>query len=724
MACQSLALAVNASPNPAETDLVVGDGIGEFRPAGYDPAKTPSLALVAEPAPVATTGPAPLPEIRPSFGVEKGAQAVDPAVNFFPAAADLATAVVTAPAGTSFYGTGEVTGPLLRNNTTIRLWNKDNYNWQGDDGKRLYQSHPWVLAVRPDGSAFGVIFDTTWKSQLTCGDHDIKFESQGPPFRVFVIDRASPEAVLRGLAGLIGTIPLPPRWALGFQQCRYSYYPDARVRQIADGFRSRHIPCDVIWMDIDYMRGFRIFTFDPQGFPDPAATNQYLHEKGFHSIWMIDPGVKAEPGYSVYDSGTRENAWVKTADGKEYHGKVWPGECAFPDFTSPGVRAWWGGLYKDFMAKGVDGVWNDMNEPSVFGGPDGSMPESNLHAGGGLLPPGPHLEYHNVYGRLMVEASRAGIQKANPGKRVFVLTRSNFLGGQRYAATWTGDNNAGWYWLKSSIPMSLNLGLSGQPFSGPDIGGYSGVSSPDLFGQWMGLGAFYPFSRAHKSKGEPSSEPWEFGPAVEAASRTATDRRYRLMPYLYTLFRQSSQTGLPVMRPLFMADTKDLSLRGEDQAFTLGGDLLVIPRWAKNPHLPQGDWRAIHVVDPKAEEDAYQPTLRIRPGAIIPMGPIIENTNQYSLKLLTLLVSLDASGHAEGWLYDDAGDGFGFQKGDYSLIHYIATRTGETVTVKIADSQGSLPAEHANVTVQIVTGDYKTDTTQGDDARGIDCTLN
>jgi alpha-glucosidase len=658
----------SAQAAPSQSAFLVGDGIAEFVPPGYDRARTPSLALASEPEWI---GEAPAGfKLHPVFVAGPG--------KFY-------SAQVDAPAGTSFYGTGEVAGPLLRNNTAIKLWNTDNFNWTRDGGSRLYQSDPWVLGVRPDGSAFGVLFDTTWKSQLKCGDHNIEFDSMGPAFRVFVIDRATPQAVLRGLAELTGTIPLPPRWAVGFHQCRYSYYPDARVREIADGFRSRHIPCDVIWMDIDYMNGFRIFTFDPKRFPDPGATNQYLHDHGFKSIWMIDPGVKAEKGYAVYESGSAANAWVRAADGSEYHGSVWPGVCAFPDFTSPAARAWWGGLYKGFLARGVDGVWNDMNEPSVFGGPDGTMPESNRHAGGGGLPPGPHLEY---------------------------------------AATWTGDNGAAWPFLKESIPMSLNLGLSGQPFSGPDIGGYSGRTAPEVFGNWMGLGAFYPFSRAHKAKGEPNSEPWTFGPEVEAASRTALERRYRLLPYIYTLFEEASRTGLPVMRPVFMADRTDLALRGEQQAFTLGDDLLVIPRWATDVHLPKGDWRAIDIIDPKLEADPYQPVLKIRPGAIVPLGRIIENTTQESLDPLTLLVSLDAAGHAEGWLYEDDGDGFGYKTGDYALIRYVADKSGNEVIVRIKDRTGARNAAHHSVKVEVVIGDHGMVTAEGDDVAGIHCALN
>ena len=179
---------------------------------------------------------------------------------------------------------------------------------------------------------------------------------------------------------------------------------------------------------------------------------------------MIDPGAKVDPNYFVYKSGTENDVWVKTADGKNFHGDAWPGAAAFPDFTSPKVNKWWRNLYKDFLAQGVDGVWNDVNEPQINDTPNKTMPEDNLHRGGGKLPAGTHLQYHNVYGFLMVKASREGILDARPEKRPFILTRSNFLGGQRYAATWTGDNGSCWDHLKMSVPMSLTLGLSGQPF--------------------------------------------------------------------------------------------------------------------------------------------------------------------------------------------------------------------------------------------------------------------
>ena len=279
--------------------------------------------------------------------------------------------------GTSLYGTGEVPGPLLRNGRRTLLWNYDAYGWN-DATPGLYQSHPWVLAVRADGSSYGVLFDTAYRSSLDL-QQDIVFVADGPMYPVIVIERDTPQRVVQALTDLTGRIDLPPLWSMGYHQCRYSYYPDAQVRAIAREFRERQIPCDVIWMDIDYMDGFRSFTFDPDHFPNPAGTNAFLHENGFHSVWMIDPGIKRDPGYHVYDSGTERDVWVRDETGKPFIGDVWPGACVFPDFTSADVRDWWAGLYEDFAAQGVDGVWNDMNEPAVFNSPGKTMPHDNQH---------------------------------------------------------------------------------------------------------------------------------------------------------------------------------------------------------------------------------------------------------------------------------------------------------------------------------------------------------
>lgn len=670
-----------------EKEVIVGDGIAKFVPKGFNLSQMPSFALKAEPQEKGM-----LPsnwQLYPIMEKKKGH----------------ASAYLDVPQGTSLYGGGEVTGPLLRNGQSIKLWNTDSGAYSVDNGKRLYQSHPWVMGVRPDGTSFGILFDTPYKAKLTTTDERINFETEGELFRIFVIDRESPQAVIKGLAELIGTMPMVPRWALGYQQCRFSYTPASRVIEVADTFRIKRIPCDVIWMDIDYMDGYRIFTFNPQTFPDPAALNRDLHIRGFHSAWMIDPGAKVDSTYFVYKSGTANDVWVKTAQGKEFHGDAWPGACAFPDFTQPKTVRWWADLYKDFLDKGVDGVWNDVNEPQISNTPTGTMPEDNKHLGGDKIPAGPHLKYHNVYGYLMVKASREGIMKARPQNRPFILTRSNFLGGQRFAATWTGDNASWESHMTMSVPMILTLGLSGQPFSGADVGGFLFNPDADLFGRWMALGAFYPFSRGHACAGTINKEPWAFGQKVEDVSRMALERRYVLLPYYYTLLHEASETGMPIMRPVFFADPKDTLLRAEEQAFLIGENLLVVPEWAQNPALPKGIWRNLSLI-PGDDKDSYQAKLKIRGGAIIPTGKIIQNTNEKSLDPLTLLVCLDEKGEAHGTLYWDEGDNWSFKDGNYSFQHFTAIRTADNkVQVKITQKKGKYITENNDMAiVKIITG--------------------
>jgi alpha-glucosidase len=645
-----------AGESISQRSFMAGGGIAVFYPAGFDSTQTlPSFMTERDLLPQEAV-PAGW-KVLPLFRVEDGRSVAE----------------ITCDPGVDFYGTGEVTGTLLRNNTEIELWNTDNYVYGKAGGKRLYQSHPWVMGVRDDGSAFGIMADNTWRQSVSLKGSVI-IASDGPPFRVIVIEKETPQEVVKTLSELTGRMELPPLWALGYQQSKYSYFPDSRVKEIASEFRNRNIPCDVIWMDIDYMQDFKVFTFNEKTFPDPAGLNDYLHANNFRSVWMIDPGVKKEEGYFVYDQGTAGDYWVHNSSGEAFTGKVWPGECVFPDFTMPGTREWWGTLYKDFIATGIDGVWNDMNEPSVFDGPDGTMPEDNTHRGGGSILPGPHLRYHNVYGMLMVKASRDGILKVNPEKRPFILSRSNFLGGQKYAATWTGDNAASWEHFRMATPMVLNLGLSGQPFSGPDLGGYKGTPDSTLFASWIAVGAFYPFCRNHTEKGNAGHEPWVFGKKTEDVSRTALERRYMLMPYLYTLFREASQTGLPVMRPVFFADVTDKTLRGEEQAFMWGDDLLIIPGWAEKPALPGGIWRPVTLLEEGVEDDGYQPELRQRGGSIIPLGRVIQSTQEYKTDSLTLLVCPDREGRATGTLYVDKGDGFDYRNGDYETTTFTATR--------------------------------------------------
>jgi hypothetical protein len=507
---------------------------------------------------------------------------------------------------------------------------------------------------------------------------------------------------------------MPPKWALGYQQCRWSYLTAERVSEVAATFREKKIPCDVVWMDIDYMEGFKCFTFDKNAFPDPKGLSDELHSKGFKGIWMLDPGLKAEEGYFAYDTGCENDVWIQTADGKPYVGECWPGSVAFPDFLNEKTRNWWAKLVKEFVAVGVDGIWNDMNEPAVFKTVSKTMPETNMHRGdeeyGGRQS---HAHYHNVYGMFQARSTYEGMKLANPEKRPFVLTRAAFIGSHRYAATWSGDNLANWEHLSMSIPMALNLGLSGQSFSGPDIGGFAGDSTPKLFARWMGLGAMLPFARGHSEQGTIDQEPWSFGPEVEELSRFALNRRYRLLPHYYTLFYKTHTTGVPVMTPVFFADPTNVKLRKIDDSFLIGS--ILVRTWPspkkRNFHdeivFPKGIWQGFHFDDDHPE----LPLLFLKGGAIIPTGPVIQHVGEASpTDTVTLLIALDETGKAVGDLYEDDGDGFGYKNGDYLLTHYeaekvssLSAKDGEVV-IRIASVEGHRERPKRTLHVRLLIG--------------------
>ena len=669
----------------AQAAFVSDHQVAVFYPPQYD-------ASQHEPSPIFEHEPKvinPLPaqwKLKPQFSLQNGKS----------------IATVTVDERVDFYGTGEVTGPLRRNGRTVGLWNVDTPAYSVDGGSHLYQSHPWVMGVRDDGSAFGIIADNTWRQNISITDHQVTFESLGPAFRVVVIERESPRQLMKALVDLTGTMSLPPLWSLGYQQCRFSYQPDTQVMEIADKLREHQIPADVIWMDIDYMDGYKIFTFNPKEFSNPPKLNDYLHQHHFKSVYMIDPGVKVESGYFVDDQGTAGDYWVKDKEGKPFVGNVWPGPCHFPDFTRPEVRMWWATLYKDFMSTGIDGVWNDMNEPAVFNQHENTMPVDNVHLGGEGLAAGPHLRYHNVYGLNMVKASRQGLLLANPQKRPFILSRSNFLGGHRYAATWTGDNLSSEDQMKLSVPMSLTLGLSGQPFNGPDIGGFCESATGDLLAQWTAMGVFFPFVRNHSIKGSAQQEPWAFNKEVLDACRTAINRRYMLMPYIYTAFREASIDGIPVMRPVFMADEHDLSLRGEDKAFLLGGDLLVVPQWAGSVSEPdKGSWCAFTLEN---NADPYQAILKQRPGSVIPLANLAQSTEEMRTDSLTLLVCLDQDGRACGQLYEDDGDGYDYRHGDFLVTKMEAIFQKKQLFVTLSSVEGDREAPTRRLRIALVKG--------------------
>ncbi|KAJ4952968.1 hypothetical protein NE237_029800 [Protea cynaroides] len=434
-----------------------------------------------------------------------------------------------------------------------------------------------------------------------------------------------------------------------------------------------------------------------------------LHRNGFKAIWMIDPGIKLEKGYFVYDSGSEKDVWVKKADGTPFTGNVWPGPCVFPDFTQAKTRLWWCNLVKEFTSNGVDGIWNDMNEPAVFKVATKTMPETNIHKGdtelGGYQN---HSHYHNVYGTLMARSTNGGMKLADENRRPFVLTRAGFIGGQRYAATWTGDNLSTWEHLHMSVSMVLQLGLSGQPLSGPDIGGFVGNATPKLFGKWLGIGAMFPFCRGHSEMGTIDHEPWSFGEECEEVCRLALMRRYRLIPHIYTLFYKAHTVGTPIAVPTFFADSKDPSLRKVENSFLLGPVLIhssTVPD--KGSHqlplvLPKGIWLRFDFNDSHPD----LPTLYLQGGSIIPVGPPLQHVGEANLTDdLSLIIALDDHGKAEGVIFEDDGDGYEFTREGYLLTYYVAELQSSVVTVKISRTEGSWRRPKRRLHVQLLLGE-------------------
>ena len=573
------------------------------------------------------------------------------------------------------YGTGEVAGPLRRNGDKNLYWNIDNWGYRKYGGKMMYASMPWVMGLKEDGSCVGFIFDTAACSELNCGeDGSIKFTCNTEPYRVISISKSTPEDLLASLAEITGRMDLPPLWVLGYHQCRYSYHPDRRVREVAMKFREKGIPCDSMWLDIHYMNEYRLFTFNEKEFPDPLDLSTFLHTNDFKLVTIIDAGIKVDANYFAYNELVDLGCYMRRVDQSPYVGRVWPGDCIFPDFLDERARSYWADLNANFVkANGIDGIWNDMDEPSIFNGVNTTMSPDALHCDGSK-----HALHHNAYSMNLIRATKEGLLKGHPNKRPFILTRSNFLGGQKYAAMWTGDNYAGREHLLLSIPMSLNISLSGQPFNGPDMGGFSGHTNGELLADWMSIGAYFPFMRNHSDNNTKEQEPWAFGEECERRCKTSIERRYKLLPYLYTLFHAASTKGLPPMLPAFMLDPKNPEYRNEERVFMLGKDVLVIPPWVKDDFVvPQG-WKAIDFGDDKEG----QATLYLRPGAAIPMcNKPMQSTADYDATEIVVIANLDGTGKASGLLYVDAGEGFEYKSGKF-LLSFIQVTEGKPLQVQ------------------------------------------
>ncbi|MFI8768800.1 glycoside hydrolase family 31 protein [Streptomyces sp. R-07] len=508
------------------------------------------------------------------------------------------------PADARFFGLGgRAAGPRLRDGS-YRLWNTDPKGGFGPGDDPLYLTMP-VQFVVSDAGTHLAFHDNSWDGRVTLAEgeegagsgHDRPGTSEvrmtGGPLRCWVVV-GTPARVLHGWAALTGAPALPPSWALGPQHARWGFGSAREVRRVVAGYRERGLPLSAVHLDIDHYDGHRVFTVDRERFPDLPGLAEELREQGVRLVSIVDPAVKAEPGDQVYDGGSAVDAFVKDARGQEVRGVVWPGECAYPDFTDPAVREWWGGLYEERLRQGFAGVWHDMNEPVSFvpfGDP--TLPRSARHVLEGRG--GDHREAHNVYGLTMARAGYEGLRRLRPDERPFLFSRSGWAGMQRYGGTWSGDVSTGWPGLRASLSLVLGLGLCGVPYSGPDVGGFDGSPSPELFLRWYQLGAWLPLFRTHAAIDAGRREPWEFGPEVLEHARVALAERERLRPYFTTLARLARMTGAPYVRPVWWGTPEDRVLRDCEDAFLLGDALLVAPVLTRGAdrravRLPRGRW--------------------------------------------------------------------------------------------------------------------------------------
>lgn len=578
------------------------------------------------------------------------------------------------------HGLGQRASNLNLRGKKLAFWNWDNTDYKRDTDP-VYYSIPFYLGVH-EQYALGILWDNPARGSVDLGavsPEQMQFSSETGELRFYIIGDLSADKVLKRYFELSGAPLLPPLWAFGYHQSRWSYTPSGKFRQIATEFRKRQIPCDVLHFDIDYMDGYRVFTWNKQTFGDMAFLLKELKTQGFKSVAIVDPAIKADPAYEAFASGKAAGVFHTYPDGSLFLAPVWAGESAFPDFTNPSTRTWWANRIASLVELGFDGLWNDMNEPVVFAPKSSAtLPDyipaewdgrKSTHLAGA----------HNVYGMQMSRATCAGILKARPDERIFTLTRAGYAGSQRYGGSWTGDNDATWDHLRLSLSMVLNLGLSGVVFTGPDIGGFRGKASPELYARWIQAASLFPFFRTHTAAGTPDQEPWSYGPEVEAIARKFINLRYQLLPYIYSSFAQCASVGKPLIYPTFLYDPEDSRLHNQDDVFMLGEALLVAPilengARSREVYLPRGVWYDFwtgKLIDGSRTVTVEAPLdsmpIFAKAGKVIPMW----ETQQYvGEKTINELKIVAYAGSGETTIYEDRGHGLNYLNGDYRWSYF------------------------------------------------------
>jgi alpha-glucosidase len=576
-----------------------------------------------------------------------------------------------------FIGLGEKVGPLDRRGQSYENWNSDKFAYTVETDP-LYLSTPFYIGLH-NGLSYGLFLDNSHKSLFNFGASNNRFAffgADGGEMNYYFFHGPSVSSIIGAYSELTGKMAMPPKWALGLQQCRYSYYPDSEVLNVAKQYRDRKIPLDVLYLDIHYMEDYKLFTFHPQRFPHPVEMNETLMQQGIHTVCIVDPGIKVEKGYEAYEDGLHKDVFVKYPDGVPFSAEVWPGWSHFPDFTSEKGRNWWGEKLSFLDQAGISGFWNDMNEPACWGQRPPDLIEFDLDG-----EKTSHKEAHNVYGMQMVRATREGIEKVRQGKRTFILTRAGFSGIQRYSALWTGDNVASDEHMLLGAKLLNSMGLAGLPFTGCDIGGFVGEPSPALFCKWLQLGVFSPMFRLHSMINTRDAEPWSFGEQVEEISRNFINLRYKLLPYIYSSFKESSETGLPMVRSLAInhPENKEVFFPEFEAQYYFGPSLLVCPVDSRQHfsklYFPEGKWYELFT-DTTIEgptQAAWEVPLRkypvfVKAGALIPIQKVVQHTGEPVGDILELHVYSGADGRFD-W-YEDDGESLNYQDGTYNLIRF------------------------------------------------------
>lgn len=576
-----------------------------------------------------------------------------------------------------FYGLGDKTGFLNKRYYDYEMWNTDNPDPHVDNFKVLYKCIPFFMTLT-DTHAYGLFWDNTYKSVFNMGQESDEYfyfgSIQGNLDYYYIAGDCLPE-VLQGYTYLTGRHPLPQKWTLGYHQSRWGYITQEDVEEIAQKMRSNDIPCDAIHFDIDYMDGCRVFTWNEQNYHNNSkAFLKKLADDGFKPVTIIDPGVKKDDAYPIYQQCIANDFYAKTPDGKEYNNHVWPGTVVYPDFGQPAARKWWANNHEFLVKQGVRGVWNDMNEPASFHGP---LPDDIMFTDQDR--PAPHKKIHNVYGHLMSKATYEGM-KALDGRRPFVITRACYAGSQKYATAWTGDNHSLWTHLQMAIPQICNLGMSGMPFVGTDVGGFGSDTTAELLTRWVQVGCFSPLFRNHSAIGTRHQEPWAFNQQVLDIYRKYVKLRYRLIPYFYDLFHEEEKTGAPIMRPLVFHYEKDEAAKQCNDEFMVGSQMLVAPileqgKTKRMVYLPEGEWYDYwtreNLTGPQwliREAPLDTCPIYVKAGSVLPMMTDQDYIGQKDEDILILDVF---PGQGEYHHYQDNGQDFAYQNGEYN--HYVFT---------------------------------------------------